>query len=157
MASRSWTAEPREKTEDSRYRDEDFMPRVGDPRARQAYRILQFAYVVAPIVAGVDKFFNRLTDWSQYLAPVVASAIPFSPRLIVMGAGCAEVLVGLLVAVKPGVGATLAMVWLWGVIANLLLIPGHYDIALRDFGLSLGALALARLARSMKRSIFAGI
>ncbi len=135
-----------------RYRDEDFMPRAAvDPRAREAFGILLFVYVVAPIVAGVDKFFGALTDWTQYLAPSIAARIPFDAPLVMKGIGGIEVLAGILVAIKPSVGAPLVMLWLWGIIANLIMIPGHYDIALRDFGLSLGALALARLARSFGR------
>ena len=134
-----------------RYRDEDFMPRVRDPRPREAFGILWFVYVVAPIVAGVDKFFGVLTDWTQYLAPSIAARIPLDPPLIMKGIGGIEVLAGILVAVKPSVGAPIVMLWLWGIIANLIMIPGHYDIALRDFGLSLGALALWRLARSFGR------
>lgn len=151
MASRSSLPAIDSMQEPSRYRDEDFMPRVVDSRVRQAYGLLWFVYIVAPIVAGVDKFLGRLTDWSQYLAPAVAARIPLDPRLVMEGVGGIEVLAGILVAIKPSVGATIVMLWLWGVVANLFMIPGHYDVALRDLGLSLGALALARLARCFGR------
>ena len=153
MATRSSLPPLGAMQEPSRYRDEDFMPRarVADSRVRQAYGALWFVYVVIPIAAGVDKFLGRLTDWSQYLAPAVAARVPLDPHLVMEGIGVVEVLAGILVAIKPSVGATIVMLWLWGVIANLIMIPGHYDIALRDFGLSLGALALARLARCFGR------
>jgi len=118
---------------------------------KQAYGLLLFAYIVAPVVAGLDKFFDLLTDWDRYLAPAIASALPIDPKLFMSGVGVMEVLAGMLVAIKPSVGGVIVAVWLWGIVVNLLLLHGHADIALRDFGLSLGALALARLARRLGR------
>lgn len=113
----------------------------------QAFRILQFAFVVAPIVAGVDKFFHLLVNWDQYLAPSIAGLLPVAPHTFMLAVGVIEVIAGLVVAMAPYYGGYLVTLWLWGIIANLLMIPGYYDIALRDFGLSLGAVALARLSR----------
>ena len=114
--------------------------------AHQAYLILLVAFVVAPIVAGLDKYFNVLTDWTRYLAPIVPSWTGIAATTPMMLVGAIEIVAGLIVAFKPSFGGYLVAFWLWGIIVNLLLIPSFYDIALRDFGLSLGAVALARLS-----------
>ena|SRR6185369_15400748 len=114
----------------------------------QAYQILHIAFTVAPLVAGLDKFFHLLVNWDQYLAPVVARLLPFPGHTFMLLVGVIEIVAALLVWWKPRLGAYVVMAWLWGIIVNLLLIPGYYDVALRDFGLSLGALALARLAEA---------
>ncbi len=114
--------------------------------AYQAYQILHVAFIVAPIVAGADKFFHLLVDWDQYLAPTIASALPLNGHNFMLIVGVVEVVAGLVVAFRPRVGAYIVALWLWGIIVNLLLVPGYFDIALRDFGLSLAALALARLS-----------
>jgi uncharacterized membrane protein YphA (DoxX/SURF4 family) len=113
--------------------------------ARQAYQILHLAFVVAPIVAGLDKFAMVLTDWTKYLAPQVAAIVP--ARQFMYGVGVVEVLAGLLVAFKPRIGAYVVSLWLFGIIVDLLMTGAYYDVALRDLGLALGALALARLSR----------
>jgi hypothetical protein len=115
--------------------------------AHQAYMILLVAFVAAPILAGLDKYLNILTDWTRYLAPVVPSWTGIAAGTFMMIVGVIEIVAGLIVAFKPSFGGYLVAVWLWGITINLLLVPGFYDIALRDFGLSLGALALARLSR----------
>jgi hypothetical protein len=112
----------------------------------QAYVILYTAFIVAPVIAGADKFFHLLVNWDQYLAPVITRIVPIEAHTFMLAVGVVEVVAGILVAIKPSVGGYVVAAWLWGIIVNLLLIPGYYDIALRDFGLSLGALALARLA-----------
>jgi hypothetical protein len=112
----------------------------------QAYQILRLGFTIAPIVAGLDKFFHLLTDWNQYLAPFIPQTLGISASTFMMIVGVIEIVAGLLVWFKPRFGGYLVMAWLWAIIINLLLIPGYFDIALRDFGLSLGALALARLA-----------
>ena len=117
-------------------------------RSHQAYQILHLGFTVAPILAGLDKFFNLLTDWTQYLAPVFPRTLGLSPATFMMIVGAIEIVAGLAVWFKPRFGGYLVMAWLWGIILNLLLIPGYFDVALRDFGLSLGALALARLAEA---------
>ena len=121
--------------------------------ARQAYRVLQIAFTVVPIVAGVDQFLNKLTDWSMYLAPVATQIVPISPRHIMMITGVIEVVAGILVAIKPRIGAWLVAIWLWAIMANLLVAHSFYDNVLRDFGLSLGAVALARLAVLFDRRV----
>jgi len=119
--------------------------------AFQAYSLLYFVYIVAPIVAGLDKFFHYLVDWNIYVSPTYANVVGGNVGLMMEGVGIVEIVAGLLVATKPSVGGYVVAVWMWGIIANLLLIPGYFDIALRDFGLSLGALALARLAGEFGR------
>jgi hypothetical protein len=113
-------------------------------RDRQAYQVLHWGYTALPILAGADKFLQFLTDWHHYLAPQFAV---FGPRWTMSIAGIIEMVAGLGVALKPRLFAPIVAVWLWGIIANLLLLGSYYDVALRDFGLSLGALALWRLSQ----------
>jgi hypothetical protein len=113
----------------------------------QAYQILHVAFVVAPVVAGLDKFFHLLVNWDMYLAPRIASLSPIGTHQLMLVIGVIEIIAGILVAIKPRIGAYVVAAWLLGIVINLLLVPGFYDIALRDFGLSLGAFALARLSR----------
>ena len=112
--------------------------------AYQAFRILQFGFVAAPIIAGVDKFFGFLVDWEQYLAPFIGDLI--APGIFMGVVGVVEIIAGIGVAIKPRIFAYVVSAWLVGIILNLLMIPGFYDIALRDLGLALGALALGRLS-----------
>jgi len=114
--------------------------------AYQAYQILHLAFVVAPILAGADKFFHVLVNWDQYLAPAIARMLPVSGHTFMLAVGVIEVVAGLLVAFMPAVGGLVVGAWLCGIIVNLLMIPAYFDVALRDFGLALGAFALARLA-----------
>jgi hypothetical protein len=119
--------------------------------AYQAYLILYAGFIVAPLIAGADKFFHFLVNWDQYLAPKIAGILPVTGHTFMLAAGVIEIAAAALVAAKPRFGAYVVAVWLWGIIVNLLLIPGYYDIALRDFGLSLGALALGRLAEQFEQ------
>jgi hypothetical protein len=125
--------------------------RAADP-ARQAFVLLRTVFTVAPIAFGLDKFANLLVDWPGYLAPAVDDVIPGTGQQAMYAVGVIEVLAGLAVAVLPRYGALLVAAWLAGIIVNLLLIPGHHDIALRDFGLLLAALALSRLATTHHRA-----
>src|ERR1043165_5119798 len=117
----------------------------GDP-AYQAFFLLRVAFTVAPIVFGVDKFFNILVDWEKYLAPWINRLVPGTASDLMYLVGVVEVAAGIAVAVKPRYGAYLVAAWLAGIVVNLLTYSGYYDIALRDFGLMLAALTLARLA-----------
>lgn len=112
----------------------------------QAYQFLHVAFVLAPILAGLDKFFHFLTNWDMYLAPSIAKLSPMSTHQSMLVVGCIEIIAGLIVAFRPRIGAYVVAIWLLGIIVNLLLLGSYYDIALRDFGLGLGALALARLS-----------
>jgi uncharacterized membrane protein HdeD (DUF308 family) len=115
----------------------------------QAYQLLHIAFTIAPIIAGLDKFTNLLVDWSTYLPSVVTNVLTMSGHSFMYIIGAIEIVAGLVVYFKPRFGGYLVAVWLWAIILNLLLIPGFYDVALRDFGLSLGALALARLSEGL--------
>jgi uncharacterized membrane protein YphA (DoxX/SURF4 family) len=118
---------------------------AADP-AEQAFLLLRTVFTVAPIVFGLDKFANVLTDWPQYLAPWIDRIVPGTAQQAMYLVGVVEVVAGVLVAVAPRIGAWIVAAWLAGIIVNLLTIPGFYDVALRDFGLLVSAVALARLA-----------
>jgi hypothetical protein len=119
---------------------------TGSPGSRQAFLLLRTVFTVAPILFGLDKFVGLLTDWEQYLAPQIDNLIPGTAHQAMLAVGVVEIIAGLLVAALPRIGGYVVAAWLAGIIVNLLLIGGYYDIALRDFGLLVGALALARLA-----------
>ena len=116
-----------------------------DP-ARQAFLLLRTAFTVAPIVFGLDKFTNLLTDWPAYLAPWIDDIVPGTAQQAMYAVGVVEIVAGDVVAVIPRFGGWLVAAWLFGIIVNLLTIPDFYDVALRDVGLLAGAVALARLA-----------
>jgi hypothetical protein len=126
-------------------------PVVREP-AYQAYQLLHWGFVAAPTLAGIDKFFHLLTNWDQYLAPAAERLLPFSGHTFMMIVGVIELLAAAIVAVKPRIGAYVVAAWLGLIIINLLTLRGYYDVALRDFGLFLGALALGRLASVYDRS-----
>jgi uncharacterized membrane protein YphA (DoxX/SURF4 family) len=118
---------------------------AADP-SRQAYLLLRTVFTVAPIVFGLDKFANILTNWPGYLAPVIDHIVPGTAQQLMYLVGAVEIVAGLVVAIRPRYGALIVTAWLAGIIVNLLLIPGYFDVALRDFGLLVAALALSRLA-----------
>jgi uncharacterized membrane protein YphA (DoxX/SURF4 family) len=112
----------------------------------QAYALLRSAFTVAPIAMGLDKFFNVLVQWPTYLAPWIDDVVPGSGQDFMYVVGAVEILAGVIVALKPRYGAYVVAAWLGAIIINLLTYSGYYDIALRDFGLMLGALSLGRMA-----------
>jgi hypothetical protein len=117
-----------------------------DPSA-QAFLLLRVAFTVAPILFGLDKFAEVLiSDWPKYLAPEFNDLIPGSAEDAMLIVGAVEIVAGIVVAVAPRFGGLLVAGWLGGIIVSLLLVGGYADVALRDFGLLLGALTLARLA-----------
>ncbi len=113
---------------------------------QQAFWLLRIGFTVAPIAFGLDKFAEVLTEWDVYLAPEFTDLLNAEAHTLMLWVGVIEVVAGLVVAVRPRFGGYLVAAWLGGIIANLLLIGDYHDIALRDFGLLLGALTLARLA-----------
>jgi uncharacterized membrane protein YphA (DoxX/SURF4 family) len=121
-----------------------------DP-AYQAFTLLRIGFTVAPILFGLDKFANVLVDWSQYLAPWINDIVPGSADQFMYAVGVVEIVAGIVVAIRPRYGAYLVAAWLGGIIFNLVTYSGYYDIALRDFGLMLGALTLARLSEVYDR------
>ncbi|MGB3414134.1 MAG: hypothetical protein WBA28_05400 [Microbacteriaceae bacterium] len=116
--------------------------------ATQAFLLLRTVFTVAPILFGLDKFFNILTDWPPYLAPLATDIVPLSSEQFMYIVGVIEIVAGLTVAFAPKYGSLLVAVWLLGIIINFLILPGYFDIALRDFGLFVAAIALNRLAVS---------
>ena len=120
--------------------------------AYQAFRILQIGFIAAPILAGLDKFLHLLVNWDQYLPSVVTRISPIGGHNLMLVVGVIEIVAGIGVALKPRIFAYVVAAWLALIIANLLLIPGYFDVALRDFGLFLAALALARLSQQFSRA-----
>lgn len=116
--------------------------RLNEP-GYQAFVLLRTVFTVAPILFGLDKFFNVLTDWPAYLAPWIDGILPGTAQQGMYVIGVVEIVAGILVAIAPRYGALVVTVWLAGIIIDLLTLPGYYDVALRDFGLLVGALALA--------------
>ena len=122
----------------------------------QAFVLLRVGFTAAPILFGLDKFTEWMVDWSSYLWSGVVSALPGSADGIMLLVGAIEVVAGVLVALRPRIGGYVVAAWLTGIIVNLLLVGGLLDIALRDFGLLLGALTLARLATAFPEVGFLG-
>ena len=122
-----------------------------DPRY-QAFALMRLGFTVAPIAFGLDKFFNVMVDWPRYLAPWIDSIAPGTAQQFMYLVGAIEIVAGVIVALKPRYGAYVVAAWLGGIIVNLLLQADFYDVALRDFGLLIGAVALARLATAFDRS-----
>ena len=124
-----------------------------DPRdpGFQGFALLWIGFTLAPILFGLDKFFDWLVDWPIYLAPEINDLIPGNAHQAMLLIGAVEILAGLVVAVRPKWGGYLVAAWLGGIIVNLLLVGGYGDIAMRDAGLLAGALALNRLATAAHR------
>lgn len=136
-------------TADTQHRSTTRPSRAHDP-AFQAFTLLRTAFTLAPVVFGVDKFFDVLADWPQYLAPIFDDVVPGSAHQAMLAVGVVEIAAGVLVALRPHIGGYVVAAWLAGIILNLLSIPGFYDVALRDFGLLVAALALARLGAAFR-------
>jgi uncharacterized membrane protein YphA (DoxX/SURF4 family) len=119
--------------------------------SKHAFLLLRTVFTVAPIVFGADKFLNLLTDWDQYLAPWINDLVPGSAHQAMLAVGVVEIVAGILVAVRPDIGGYVVAAWLLGIIVNLATMGEYFDVALRDFGLLVGALALAQLARPTAR------
>lgn len=126
--------------------------------ARQAFILLRTVFTVAPIAFGLDKFTNLLTEWEHYLAPWIDDIVPGTAHQAMLAVGAVEILAGILVAIRPAIGGYVVAAWLLGIIVDLLALGGYLDIALRDVGLAVAALALARLATApaARRRVAAG-
>ena len=122
------------------------LARVREDPAYQAFWLLRIAFTVAPILFGADKFANVLVNWEKYLAPWIRDLSPLSATHTMRVVGVIEIVAGVAVALKPRYAAYIVAAWLAGIVIDLLSYSGYYDIALRDFGLMLGALTLARLS-----------
>lgn len=112
------------------------------------YRLLQILFSVVPIAAGLDKFTNLLTHWEQYLSPMILQMVPVPANVLMMSVGVVEIIAGILVALRPRIGAPLVAVWLLLIATNLLMTGQYFDIAVRDIGLAVAASALFLLAKS---------
>lgn len=123
------------------------MTEFSQDKGYQAFKILQVAFVIAPIIAGLDKFFNLLTHWSQYLAPLASKLVAGHDGAFMMVVGVVEIVAGIGVLFKPRVFAYIVSLWLLAIIINLLLSGRYFDIALRDVGLMLAAFSLGKLSQ----------
>jgi hypothetical protein len=141
MSTASLDASPRPALTRGRLRSA-----LRDDVGYQSFWLLRIGFTVAPIAFGADKFANVMVNWEQYLAPWIRHLSPLSATNTMHVVGAIEILAGIVVAIRPRYGAYLVAAWLGGIVVNLLSYSGYYDVALRDFGLMLGALTLARLA-----------
>jgi hypothetical protein len=124
---------------------------AADP-ARRAFQLLHWGFVAVPAIAGLDKFMHALTNWDQYLAPAIERVLPFSGHTFMLLVGVIELFAALLVAVRPRIGGYVVTAWLVGIVVNLMVARGYYDVALRDVGLAAGGLALAWLSTAYDRA-----
>jgi hypothetical protein len=125
---------------------------TGNQYNKQAFQILRFGFTVAPILAGLDKFLHLLVNWDQYLPPIVNNLTGGHGHQLMLAVGVIEVVAGIGVFFKPRIFAYVVSAWMLVIILNLLAIPGYFDVALRDLGLMLGALALGRLSHNFDRA-----
>ncbi|WP_242926137.1 hypothetical protein [Pontibacter vulgaris] len=121
----------------------------------QVQALLKYTYGLVPIVAGLDKFTNILTDWEQYLHPALANALPFSPHTFMLIVGVIEIIAGMLVLVKPRIGAYVVMIWLIGIALTLIASGKYLDVAVRDLVMAIGAYAFAKLSELDNRKTVA--
>ena len=125
---------------------------TSNPNLESLYRPLWLTYGLVPLLAGLDKFFNLLTDWPQYLSPMVAGLLPVSPEAFMHVVGVIEIAVGLMVLTRwTRLGAWIAAAWLVLIALNLVTM-GLFDIAVRDLAMAVGAYTLARLAELRQES-----
>jgi hypothetical protein len=120
-------------------------------KVHRVYTLLKFTFGLVPIVAGLDKFTNLLTDWDKYLNPSMAQMLPFSPHTFMMIVGVIEIIAGLIVLARPAIGAYIVMAWLVCIALTLITSNGYLDVAVRDLVMAIGAYSLAQLARTEGR------
>ena len=114
--------------------------------AENVQRLMRYTYGIVPIVAGLDKFTNILTDWKHYLAPSIISALPFSASTFMSIVGVIEIIAGIIVLVRPRIGGYIVMAWLIAIALTLIVGGQYYDVAVRDLVMAIGAFSLARLS-----------
>jgi len=114
--------------------------------AQSVQQLMRYTYGIVPIVAGLDKFTNLLTDWKHYISPSISSALPFSPSTFMAIVGVIEIIAGIIVLVRPHVGGYIVMAWLTLIALTLLTGGQYYDVAVRDLVMAIGAFSLARLS-----------
>lgn len=120
-------------------------------KVHRVYTLLRFTFGLVPIVAGLDKFTNLLTDWEKYLNPSIAQMLPFSPHTFMMIVGVIEIIAGLIVLARPAIGAYIVMAWLVCIALTLIMGKSYLDVAVRDLVMAIGAFSLAQLARTEGR------
>lgn len=128
-----------------------FLSRVRQDPAFGAFWVLRLGFIALPLLMGLDKFTNLLTDWPGYLAPWLVALLPISAQAAMYAIGVVEIVAGIGVALRPRLAAWVVAAWLAGIIVNLLTYSGFYDVALRDVGLLVAAVALGLLARTYDR------
>lgn len=128
-----------------------FLTRARQDSGLAAFWVLRLGFVVLPLLMGLDKFTNLLTDWPGYLAPWLVALLPVSAQAAMYAVGVVEIVAGIAVALRPRLAAWVVAAWLAGIIVNLLTYSGFYDVALRDVGLLVAAVALGLLARTYDR------
>ena len=119
--------------------------------ARQVQQLMRYTYGLVPIVAGLDKFTNLLTDWKNYIAPSVNNALPFSASTFMAIVGVIEIIAGIIVLIRPRLGGFIVMAWLIAIALNLLISGHYYDVAVRDLVMAIGAFSLAKLSDAKVR------
>jgi uncharacterized membrane protein YphA (DoxX/SURF4 family) len=112
----------------------------------QVYKLLRYTYGLVPIIAGLDKFTNLLTNWKDYLSATVQSMLPFSASTFMYMVGTIEIIAGILVLIRPRIGAYVVMAWLIAIALNLVISRHYFDVAVRDLVMAIGAFSLGRLA-----------
>jgi uncharacterized membrane protein YphA (DoxX/SURF4 family) len=125
---------------------------LNDP-LKPTFRLLRLTYGLVPIVAGLDKFTNTLTDWEKYLNMDIAVMLPFSTNVFMLLVGIIEIIAGIIVLIKPSVGGYIVAAWLTLIAITLIADGNYYDIAVRDLVMAIGALSLARIAKTYKKVI----
>ena len=113
---------------------------------RQVQQLMRYTYGLVPIIAGLDKFTNLLTDWKNYIAPSVNNALPFSASTFMSIVGVIEIIAGIIVLIRPRLGGFIVMAWLIAIALNLLISGHYYDVAVRDLVMAIGAFSLAKLS-----------
>lgn len=116
--------------------------------AAKVQQLLRYTYGLVPIVAGIDKFTNLLTDWKNYIAPSIGNMLPFSASTFMSIVGVIEIIAGVIVLIRPRVGGFIVMAWLIAIALNLVIGGNYYDVAVRDLVMAIGAFSLARLSAS---------
>jgi len=116
-------------------------------------QLLKFTYGLVPIVAGLDKFSNILTDWKKYLAPAIGDMLPFSASTFMSVVGVVEIVAGVIVLIWPRIGGYVVMAWLIGIALNLIIGGQYYDVAVRDLVMAIGAFSLARLSPAVRSAM----
>jgi hypothetical protein len=119
---------------------------IATQNAGKVQQLMRYTYGLVPIVAGLDKFTNLLTDWKNYIAPALCNMLPFSASMFMAIVGIIEIIAGIIVLMRPRIGGYIVMAWLIAIALNLLISGHYYDVAVRDLVMAIGAYSLAKLS-----------